>query len=111
MYASYFEKDQVTLGPAAIGHTHDWEHVIVWINNNEVKYVSASQHSGYQTLARSEIRFDGTHPKIVYHKDGIGSHCFRFANGNDERRRTPRATGSTRGSSAGTVTRPVTATS
>ncbi|MGI3222819.1 NPP1 family protein [Streptomyces sp. GTA36] len=84
MYASYFEKDQVTLGPAAIGHTHDWEHVIVWINNNEVKYVSASQHSGYQTLARSEIRFDGTHPKIVYHKDGIGSHCFRFANGSDE---------------------------
>ncbi|WP_405962691.1 NPP1 family protein [Streptomyces sp. NBC_00723] len=84
MYASYFEKDQVTLGPAAIGHTHDWEHVIVWINNNEVQYVSVSQHNTYQTLARSQIRFDGTHPKIVYHKDGISSHCFRFANGNDE---------------------------
>jgi necrosis inducing protein (NPP1) len=40
MYASYFEKDQITLGPAALGHTHDWEHVIVWINNNEVQYVS-----------------------------------------------------------------------
>ncbi len=30
------------------------------------------------------MRFDGTHPKIVYHKDGIGSHDFRFANTNDE---------------------------
>ncbi|MGW3289332.1 NPP1 family protein [Streptomyces sp. NPDC001002] len=84
MYASYFEKDQATLGPAAIGHTHDWEHVIVWINNNEVKYVSASQHSSYATSAASSIRFDGTHPKIVYHKDGASTHCFRFANSNDE---------------------------
>jgi hypothetical protein len=84
MYASYFEKDQVTLGPAAIGHTHDWEHVVVWINNNTVQYVSVSQHSGYQVAAASAVRFDGTHPKVVYHKDGIGSHDFRFANTNDE---------------------------
>ncbi|MBG0857092.1 NPP1 family protein [Streptomyces spinoverrucosus] len=84
MYASYFEKDQITLGPAALGHTHDWEHVIVWINNNEVQYVSVSQHNTYQVAARSAIRFDGTHPKIVYHKDGVSSHCFRFAGSNDE---------------------------
>ncbi|MFJ4466495.1 NPP1 family protein [Streptomyces sp. NPDC089424] len=84
MYASYFEKDQVTLGPAALGHTHDWEHVVVWVNDNEAKYVSVSQHNTYEVAARSSIRFDGTHPKIVYHKDGIGSHCFRFAGGNDE---------------------------
>nr|WP_307783091.1 NPP1 family protein [Streptomyces sp. MBT53] len=84
MYASYFEKDQVTLGPAAIGHTHDWEHVVVWIKDNTVQYVSVSQHSAYQVSAASGVRFDGTHPKIVYHKDGIGSHDFRFANTNDE---------------------------
>ncbi|MHB9859190.1 NPP1 family protein [Streptomyces sp. YIM S03343] len=84
MYASYFEKDQATLGPAAIGHTHDWEHVIVWIYDNEIQYVSVSQHSGYQLAARSAIRFDGTHPKIVYHKDGVSTHCFRFANSNDD---------------------------
>lgn len=84
MYASYFEKDQITLGPGALGHTHDWEHVIVWINNNEVQYVSVSQHNTYQVAARSAIRFDGTHPKIVYHKDGISSHCFRFAGSNDD---------------------------
>ncbi|MEU2728195.1 NPP1 family protein [Streptomyces griseoviridis] len=84
MYASYFEKDQATLGPAAIGHTHDWEHVVVWIRDNEVQYVAVSQHSGYQIAARSAIRFDGTHPKVVYHKDGASTHCFRFASAGDE---------------------------
>ncbi|MFF1451275.1 NPP1 family protein [Streptomyces sp. NPDC058274] len=84
MYASYFEKDQATLGPAAIGHTHDWEHVIVWINNNQVQYVSVSQHSSYALAAAADVRFDGTHPKIVYHKDGVSTHDFRFANTNDE---------------------------
>ncbi|MFG3343999.1 NPP1 family protein [Streptomyces sp. NPDC048018] len=85
MYAGYYEKDQATLGPLALGHTHDWEHVVVWINAGEVKYVSVSQHSGYQIAARSAIRFDGTHPKIVYHKDGISTHCYRFANATDDR--------------------------
>ncbi|MFK0192208.1 NPP1 family protein [Kitasatospora sp. NPDC090308] len=84
MYASYFEKDQATLGPAAIGHRHDWEHVLVWVHDDQVQYVSVSQHSGYQVAARSAIRFDGTHPKIVYHKDGVSTHDFRFANANDE---------------------------
>ncbi|MFJ5234451.1 NPP1 family protein [Kitasatospora sp. NPDC088391] len=84
VYASYFEKDQATLGPAAIGHRHDWEHVVVWIKDDTVQYVSVSQHSGYQVAARSAIRFDGTHPKIVYHKDGVSTHDFRFANTNDE---------------------------
>ncbi|MFJ4323125.1 NPP1 family protein [Streptomyces tricolor] len=84
MYASYFEKDQATLGPAAIGHTHDWEHVVVWVKDDTVQYVSVSQHSGYQVAARSAVRFDGTHPKIVYHKDGASTHCFRFAGAGDE---------------------------
>ncbi|WP_405468489.1 NPP1 family protein [Streptomyces canus] len=84
MYASYFEKDQATLGPAAIGHRHDWEHVVVWILGDQVQYVSVSQHSGYQVAARSAVRFDGSHPKIVYHKDGVSTHCFRFAGANDE---------------------------
>ncbi|MEU9238718.1 NPP1 family protein [Streptomyces sp. NPDC048385] len=84
MYASYFEKDQATYGPLAIGHRHDWEHVIVWIQDNQVRYVSVSQHSSYQVAAASAIRFDGTHPKIVYHKDGLSTHDFRFANSNDD---------------------------
>ncbi|QHY93750.1 Necrosis inducing protein (NPP1) [Streptomyces sp. S4.7] len=34
--------------------------------------------------SRDQIRWDGTHPKVVYHKDGIGTHAFRAANSNDE---------------------------
>ena len=30
------------------------------------------------------FRIAGTHPKIVYHKDGASTHCFRIANGDDE---------------------------
>lgn len=84
MYAGYFEKDQATLGPAAIGHRHDFEHVVVWIKDNEVQYVSTSQHSGWKWYPRSQVRFDGTHAKVVYHKDGASTHFYRLANGNDE---------------------------
>ena len=86
MYASYFEKDQATLGPAAIGHTHDWEHVVVWINiaENQVDYVSTSQHSTWKWYPRSQVPFAGTHPKVVYNKDGASTHFFRIANNNDE---------------------------
>jgi hypothetical protein len=86
MYASYFEKDQATLGPLAIGHTHDWEHVVVWINvaANRVDYVSTSQHSTWKWYPASQVRFDGSHPKVVYHKDGASTHFFRLANSNDD---------------------------
>jgi hypothetical protein len=83
MYASYFEKDQDT-DVLPIGHTHDWEHVVVWIYNNAVQYVAVSQHSGYLLQPASAVRFDGTHAKVVYQKDSAGSHDFRFANTNDE---------------------------
>jgi hypothetical protein len=84
MYAGYFEKDQATLGPAAIGHRHDWEHVVVWIKDNQVQYVSTSQHSGWKWYPASQVRFDGTHAKVVYNKDGASTHFYRLANNNDE---------------------------
>ncbi|MEU7339561.1 NPP1 family protein [Streptomyces sp. NPDC007074] len=91
MYASYFEKDQSSDGVGEIagganGHRHDWEHVVVWVQNNTVKYVSVSQHKGWATYGRSSIRFDpsGTHPKVVYHKDGGLTHDFRIANAGDD---------------------------
>ncbi|MER6435860.1 NPP1 family protein [Streptomyces sp. NPDC001185] len=91
MYASYFEKDQSSDGVGEIaggtnGHRHDWEHVVVWVQNNTVKYVSVSQHKGWATYGRSSIRFDpsGTHPKVVYHKDGGLTHDFRIANASDD---------------------------
>jgi len=86
IYGSYFEKDQALPGISLGGHRHDWEHVISWINQatNQVEYVSTTQHSSQVTYTRSQVRFDGTHPKVVYHKDGLSTHYFRLANSNDE---------------------------
>ncbi|QNE73435.1 hypothetical protein F0344_01305 [Streptomyces finlayi] len=84
MYGLYFEKDQALAGTSLGGHRHDWEHVVVWVQDNEAKYVSTSAHGGFGIHGRDRIRWDGTHPKIVYHKDGLSTHCFRPANANDE---------------------------
>ncbi|MFJ6661831.1 NPP1 family protein [Streptomyces sp. NPDC091377] len=84
VYALYFEKDQALPGTGLGGHRHDWEHVVVWVRDNQVQYVSTSNHGSFTVHNASAIRFDGTHPKIVYHKDGISTHCFRAAGLNDE---------------------------
>ncbi|MFJ8870059.1 NPP1 family protein [Streptomyces sp. NPDC102473] len=84
IYGLYFEKDQAVAGSGLGGHRHDWEHVVVWIQNNEARYVSTSAHGDFDVHARDRIRWDGTHAKIVYHKDGVSTHCFRPANTDDE---------------------------
>ncbi|MEV8398494.1 NPP1 family protein [Streptomyces niveus] len=84
MYGLYFEKDQAVIGSGLGGHRHDWEHVVVWVQNDQVQYVSTSAHGNFDIQTRDQMRFDGTHAKVVYHKDGIGTHAFRPANGNDE---------------------------
>jgi len=89
MYAYYFEKDDADLD---IGHRYDWEHIALWANYKErdsngypvVHWVSISQHTGWQKKRNTEIRWQGSHPKVVYHKDGITTHDFRFATANDE---------------------------
>lgn len=80
LYGLYFEKDQATIG----GHRHDWEHVVVWVQNNQAQYVSTSAHGNFNVYPRSQIIWDGNHPKIVYHKDGVSTHDFRPANSGDE---------------------------
>jgi hypothetical protein len=84
LYGYYFEKDvaiQYFLDP---GHTHDWEHIAVWVRDGKAQYVGVSQHGNYQVKPASDVRWDGEHPKIVYHKDGASTHCFRFANTADD---------------------------
>ncbi|MFD3684515.1 NPP1 family protein [Nocardiopsis sp. NPDC058631] len=82
MYALYFEKDQTVHG--CCGHRHDLEHVVVWVLDGEARHVSASAHGDYDTRPASEVLWEGTHPKIVYHKDGASTHAFRFAAGHDD---------------------------
>jgi hypothetical protein len=81
MYDYYFESDFA--GP---GHKHDWEHIAVWVQNGQLKFVSASEHGDWivRETSRDKILFEqGTHPKIVYHKDGGLTHAFRFADDHD----------------------------
>ncbi|MER7538979.1 NPP1 family protein [Streptomyces sp. NPDC097704] len=85
LYDYYFEKDvSVELADDAGGHVHDWEHIAVWVKDDKAEYVAASAHGGYHVLPAGEVRWDGTHPKIVYHKDGGLTHAFRFAGAGDE---------------------------
>ncbi|WP_326567099.1 NPP1 family protein [Amycolatopsis rhabdoformis] len=86
VYSSYFEKDQVSDGGASLGHKDEWEQVISWVNQerNQVDFVSVTQHSGFSTYGRDQVLFDGSHPKVVYHKDGPGTHNFRLAGTNDD---------------------------
>jgi hypothetical protein len=87
MYGYYFQKDvalQHVCGVGA-GHRHDWEHVVVWTQNNEIKFVGTSAHGKYTVKEAKDVRFDKTtHPKIVYHKDGGSTHAMRFANEKDD---------------------------
>lgn len=86
LYALYFEKDQALPGSGLGGHRHDWEHVAVWVREGEsqAEYVATSAHGDFTVYERDAIRWDGTHPKIVYHKDGLSTHCFRPATEDDE---------------------------
>ncbi len=88
LYELYFEKDQAVAFSFLGGHRHDVETVIVWtgkINgqNDFVSHVSTSAHGKYTTRPISQVLRQGTNPLVVYHKDGIGTHAFRFANADD----------------------------
>ena len=80
MYYFYFQKDQAVPGPTDEGgHRHDWESVVVWVRHDQIRFVSASGHGEYEEKPAGDFQMEGTHPKIVYHKEGGSTHAFRFA--------------------------------
>ncbi|MEU0513337.1 MULTISPECIES: NPP1 family protein [unclassified Amycolatopsis] len=79
VYDLYFEKDQAVPGIDCCGHRHDIEHVVVWVQGGQAEYVSVSAHGEYSTYPRAQVGWEGTHAKVVYHKDGASTHCFRLA--------------------------------
>ncbi|KAI1115132.1 necrosis inducing protein-domain-containing protein [Nemania sp. NC0429] len=86
IYDYYFEKDVALANfPLDPGHRNDWEHIVVWAQDGVAKYVAASMHGGYEVKAAADVRWEGTHPKMVYHKDGLSTHAFRFGNTDDDR--------------------------
>jgi hypothetical protein len=78
IYALYFEKDQLT-DYFGGGHRHDWEHAAVWTKNGVVTHGTYSSHGNQTTKPAAELPFENGHLKIVYHKDGVTTHAFRFA--------------------------------
>jgi hypothetical protein len=86
VYALYFEKDQTLNGADSFGHRHDWESVVVFQKQGEElpRYLAASRHGGYSTHRLADVRMVGNHVKIIYHKDGAGTHAFRFAKAGED---------------------------
>uniref|UniRef100_H3GAW4 Necrosis inducing-like protein NPP1 type n=1 Tax=Phytophthora ramorum TaxID=164328 RepID=H3GAW4_PHYRM len=69
MYSWYFPKDEPQ---DFTGHRHDWEHVVVWIDNPQntnpkILAMTPSAHSGYSTYAPPDADMvDGTSCKVEY---------------------------------------------
>ncbi|KAL8334448.1 hypothetical protein RB598_008954 [Gaeumannomyces tritici] len=84
MYEYYFEKDQVVCGSFVGGHRHDWENIVVFVRDNQVKRVAPSCHAEYKKATNSP-RLEGQSAKVVYHKDGARTHCFRWATAADDK--------------------------
>ncbi|EGZ15454.1 hypothetical protein PHYSODRAFT_406265, partial [Phytophthora sojae] len=69
MYSWYFPKDSPSSG---LGHRHDWEHVIVWIDNPDmpepkILAVTPSAHSGYSAQVPPDAdKVDGPSVKVNY---------------------------------------------
>ncbi|KAG9251824.1 NLP4 protein [Emericellopsis atlantica] len=81
MYGYYFEVDHKE---TCSGHRHDWEHVVVWLEGDVVRYVAASAHGDYEVRPVQDALEVNGHTKIVYHRDGSSTHAMRFAKEGDE---------------------------
>ncbi|KAK8112936.1 hypothetical protein PG984_013462 [Apiospora sp. TS-2023a] len=86
MYEYYFEKDQPVWGSFGHGHNHDWENIVVFAKGDDIKRVAPSCHGKYEHAKNDGFLHDGTHAKMVYHKDGPNTHCWRFANDDDNKK-------------------------
>jgi hypothetical protein len=89
LYELYFEKDQAVGFSFLGGHRHDVETVIVWTGQRNdqpafISQVSVSAHGKYTTRPFAGLVADGTHPLVVYNKNSILTHTFRFANAGDK---------------------------
>ncbi|KAI1193051.1 NPP1-domain-containing protein [Nemania serpens] len=68
MYSWYMPKDSPSSG---IGHRHDWECIVVWLDGDSadsasIVGLSTSGHGDFDTIT-SDFPVDGTRPKIEYY--------------------------------------------
>lgn len=82
MYAWYFPKDSPSSG---LGHRHDWEGAVVWIDNPaatspQILNISYSQHGDWLNVAKSSTNTNGTHPKLEYKSIWPVNHALYITN-------------------------------
>ncbi|KAF3018182.1 hypothetical protein E8E14_011416 [Neopestalotiopsis sp. 37M] len=66
MYSWYMPKDSPSSG---LGHRHDWEGIVVWIDNltsQTIKGLATSAHGDFDVIT-SDFPLDGSRPKIQYY--------------------------------------------
>ncbi|MCL0330678.1 NPP1 family protein [Apilactobacillus xinyiensis] len=69
MYSWYFPKDEPDTHIG--GHRHDWENIVVWLDNPsnknpKVLKISYSAHGGYKSYGYSDKTFRGNNPLVAY---------------------------------------------
>ncbi len=58
---------------------------MVWVHNDTPQWVAVSSHKEYLKNHRDKIQWqDGTHAKVVYHKDEPITHAFRHASDDEQ---------------------------
>jgi len=82
MYAWYMPKDSPSSG---LGHRHDWEAAVVWIDNPaatnpQILSISYSQHGDFYNVAPTSSNTNGTHPKIEYKSTWPINHALYITN-------------------------------
>ncbi|GKT40631.1 uncharacterized protein ColSpa_00812 [Colletotrichum spaethianum] len=82
MYSWYFPKDQTTSGDVAGGHRHDWENIVIQVDDPnaatpKVTAGAASSHSGY-SKANGVPPMEGNSPKVEYFTTFPTNHELQF---------------------------------
>ncbi|XEC95934.1 NPP1 family protein [Paenibacillus tarimensis] len=82
MYAWYFPKDEASPG---MGHRHDWEGIVVWVNNPavnnpEVLSIAYSEHGNFINEAPSRNNMSGSHPLVAYRSVWPLNHSLHLTN-------------------------------
>jgi len=83
MYAWYWPKDQPVAGNVPGGHRHDWESVVVWLDNPAVANprilgAAASGHGSYSPTTTPRIQ--GNNVKVEYFTSFPFNHALQFTN-------------------------------
>lgn len=74
-------KDQLANGVSAGAHRHDWENVVIWIDNPanaspQILGASASGHGNYKKTTTPQLQ--GTRPKVEYFAEFPTNHELQF---------------------------------